>query len=264
MNDDRHRITPDQKKRVLEINRRILYRIPSEYKYLSKILTDDIRTDLLSLYKWIDKVEIFRYEGKYTFILDNKKLTYQIRRKQTESVTSRHFNYLCAIGLLNKNNTDTEINKEFIKGNPEKRAINTYYIKEYTPEELERIDGRSKRLIESNVTSGNISNDKLKIVGLDDIAREVYPLNSNRSIENRLKEYVLMIDSIESEIALKGYVTKPELYYIFLDPEEIDKLFRLFKSEIQKKYSYKRPTAEEKAKYNLTADNWIITKREGI
>ncbi|MCD8010294.1 MAG: hypothetical protein LUF34_05810 [Lachnospiraceae bacterium] len=262
----RKEITIEEQMDLIKYNRSVLYRIPVAYENLNRALSEDLRQDLLSLYKWLCDIKMFRYHGRYTFYADNDTLTYCIRRKQTKAVTNRHFNYLCAIGLINKSDPNTEINKGFIKENPVTRVrpMNTYFLKRYIPEELERLDKRAGLLMNAGVTPGNISNDKLKIAGLIDLAKEIYPLNNENSIVRKKAMYDMLLDKIKEDITEYGFCSKTKLYEYecFSDNKnKIDKLLRIFREDIKDKYYYKPPTKEEKVKYGLTRNNWIFTER---
>ena len=266
----------EHSKEIIEHNRYLIYHLPTEYKNLEKILQHQgIRDTLLKIFKYIKDKEIFIYRRKYVFFLDNSKIT-NIRGRTTESVSNRYINYLCAIGLINKQYQNlgeygdtsktrlTDINLEFLIDTKKRRPINTFYFREYTSKELKRLDSRAKQLLDNRITPGNISFNMLCANNCKSLADEVYYANDKNSIKNKNKAYISLLQTIEDLLQDKGYTTKQEIYNNNKnDCGELDKLFKIYRADLQKKYNYKAPTKADRTKYNIATNNykWIITRR---
>lgn len=265
-------------KEIIKYNQKTIYHLSNKYKYLNDVLSNEmLRDTLLKLYKFISDKDIFIYRHKYVFFIDNTRLT-KLRGKTTASVSNRYINYLCAVGFINKQYQNlgefgdtkttnlTDVNYNFMATTESRRPINTFYFREYKEKELQRLEDRARQLITNGVTPGNISNNMLRANNCIDIANEVYYANNKYSINLKDKEYKQLIDTIDRYISRKGYTTKTELYHsiwLQLPTTELDKLFRIYKSEINRIYIYKSPTKQDKELYNLPQNfkKWIITER---
>lgn len=257
--------TPEGAKDIIEYNIQRIYRIPDRYHYINLMLKDT-RADLLKILQYVKGINPIIWQQKYTWYIDNTTLTSKIRKRTTKATSNRHFNFLCCMGFLNKQKQTTEsmigINREFMLESGSSRAMNVISIYRYTDRELERIEGRAKRLHEKNITAGNISCQKLLADGFKDLANEVFYAN-NKSMDKREKELSDLLQSMKTLCDADGYTTKKKIIdNMDLAPVEIEKLFRIFKNQIWQQFSYKPPSKEDIEQYNLKNKKWIITKRE--
>ena len=259
--------------KIIESNRKILYRIPKRYKYISKALKHKgIRELIFKLYKDIYD-GFFIYKHKYIFFKDTGHIN-KIRGKKTGKVSNHYINYLCCMGLINKQfqhldrnglveETElTEINKAFLLNNPDMLPINHFYFKEYARgKELDRIEERTKRLIENDVTPGNVSYLKLIENNCADIANEVFYNNIKGSEKKKQQELEMLKTLIDKRLEEQGYTTKQDIYNnLSLPAAEIDKLFTIYKKDLWQRYRYKPPDKAEKERFNLSKNfkKWII------
>ena len=251
---------------IIRYNRTILYDIRrSKYHAISECLTENLRSEILKIFKHVLKVGMIQVNGKYTFFMDTTKLTI-VRERTTRSTSNVHINFLCAMGIINKlpqvGKSLTEINKKFLATHVGSRPINNFYVKEYTEEELDRIENRCQRLLDAGVTRGNISFNKLNAVGLDDIAYEIY-LNNPKSYEKKVNHLQELCEYVDWQIETKGYATKKDIYdNLTFSDKEIDKVLKIFRKQFREIYDYKRPNKETVEKFNLHGYGWIITKKE--
>lgn len=255
-------------KEIIAYNREFIYHPPAAYPFIDYYLDDKLKETLLAVYRFINKLNsLIIYRNKYCFFLDSKHLTYGARRKAGgEGTSSRHINLLCAVGLLNKqyqNGEDAiEINRLFMAQTGATRPMNVFYIKLYDRQELARIESRAERLFHAGITRGNISFNNLCLHGLSDIATEVYPLNDRTAPERKIDELSSLIRCMDFLISEQGYTTRQQVHdYLPIDDKEIDKLFKLFKIDLGELYYYGRPTAQDKAEFNLTDNKYIYKKR---
>ena len=264
------RLEPSEAKKIVKGNQEKIWHFPSnKYPSIAHYLSGSVRDTLLSILKFIKKVDVIIYKHKYVFFLDNKRLTYGVRKKSGGTGTSsRHINLLCAIGLINKQyqNADEmlDINKEFLANNPDKkRPINAFYFRRYTDEELERCEERASMLLAAGVTSGNISFDNLSVNGLDDMAIEVYPMNDRTAPERKIMEFGYLMEVMQSLIDEQGYVTRQQVKdNLLIQDREIDELFKIYKKQLSEYYYYERPTNNQIAKWDLPNKKYIYTLRE--
>lgn len=263
-------------KETIEYNQKLIYKLSVDYKYLHQVLDNEVIRDTLLKVLSHAKRTVYIYKNKKTFTLDTKTLS-KIRHKTTDSVSNKQINYLCAIGFIKKSYQMlgdtiedtylTNTNFEFLKNNNSKRPLNTFYIKEYTKNELLIMDARAERLIKNGVTPGNMSSNMLEHNGCKDIADEVFYANNKNSIKLKDKEFNQLLSVIDRYISRKGYTTKAEIYnsiYVNVSASEIDKLFRIYKRDINRIYKYNSPTSTDKLLYNLPQNfkKWIITRKD--
>lgn len=255
--------------KIIKTNRAVVYHVPAAYPYIKAYLDVELKSTILAVYRFINRLdELIIYRNRFCFFMDSKRLTYGVRKKAGgEATSSRYINLLCAIGLLNKqyqSAEDTiEINRLFMAESGATRPINVFYIRKYSERELERIEGRAERLYHAGITRGNISFNNLILHGLRDIATEVYPMNDRTAPERKLDELADLIQCIDFLISEQGYTTRQQVHeYLPINDREIDKLFKLFKGDLEQVYSYSRPTAQDKAEFNLIDNKFIYKRRE--
>ena len=287
MNEDRQKKYEQNiknAKKILQKNRKKLYRIPTtqKYKSLAAALKPVIQDDLLNIIAYWLKHNCISYgSNDIVYFLSTVKGTYEVRKKTTKGVTNKRINYLCAIGLLKKleqviaysevlerrfmrKNSISKVNRNLLRyDNPKKQPMNTFEVFEYTTDILAKCNERAERLLAANITPGNISYNQLAANGLEDIAKEIYLKDKAFSVKKKRDEYIILIECIEFLIEEKGYTTKEEIFNncLLLD-KEIEKLFRIFKQQFSEKFNYKAPTKKEKEKFNINTNEWIITSKE--
>lgn len=270
----------EEARKILNYNRKRLYKIPKKYAELQEVLTPPLYEFLLDIISFWLKVDCISYGSHdMVYFLGTQKATYKVRKKTTKGVTNRYINYLSAIGLLKKieqvivyddkrrffrKNVISKVNINLLKydTNYSKQPLNTFELTKYTTHLLDICNQRAKRLLKANITTGNISYNQLAINGLEDIAKEIYLQSRDLSVEKKEKEYNILIQCMDFFIQKQGYTTKQEIYKNCPFPQnEIDKIFKIFKNDILAKYTYKPPNKEEKKEYGLTGDKWIIIKK---
>lgn len=269
------RLTQETAQRVIADNRRILYHIPRKYKYLNYYLGDNeahftaLRSTLFSVYKFLSKRQIMLYQHKYVFILDTNSITYKVRKKVSgRATTNRHMNMLCAIGLLYKEEQSIEhdklleANRKFLENSEWKRPINVYSFRRYDKKQLEYMEGRAMRLYDAGITCGNFCQSILALHGLEDIAKEVLPANDKSAPLKKSEEYQHLLTVLDFIVEEQGYCTKQQLMdNLEYSDKEIEKLFRIFKQDIQEEFYYKRPTKQQMTEWNLKSLKYIYTRR---
>lgn len=261
-------------KEIIEKNNRILHRIPKKYKYLRQLFQGNIEELYFLVMKYIKPKDLYHPrpdEGqgnKLLFHMSCYELVKQ-RGRGAYSTVDNHINFLCAMGVIRKYNgrEETTINQNFKKNRPpEQKGINTFYILSFDPngERLTEIDQRCKDLIEHKITKGNIEGDLLRGRGLSYLANEVY-FDTHSGIENKSIRYNEICELLDNMIAIQGFATKQDIYdnLFNIGKSKIDRALKQFEIEFHADYNYKRPTKEQKAKYHLVNDSWIITKKEG-
>ena len=153
---------------------------------------------------------------------------------------------------------------EFLLENPHiKTPISVFTVYRYTDKQLEKMDKNAGRLLDAKMTVGNLSHDRLMAAGLEDLANEVYFLNSDEVFHRRQQAIEVVFRELDRIIAQKGYASKRELYQALPFPDnEIDKLLKIFKNQFQERYVYKRPNADERSRWNILGDSWKIMERQ--
>jgi hypothetical protein len=252
--------------KILKYNLSKLYRIPKKYRYINQILENhELRRTLMRVYNYAIERNVFRYHNKITFTLSNTFLSYKVRNKTTTSVSNRYINYLSAAGLINKHTLEDKQSMKVVLNihdtHKEQRLINAFYIYKYCNNRLEQIDSQCKLLIDHNITPGNISRDKLIINGLEEIANKTY-VNDKPTLSWKDNSFNLIDLFIMQQIKEKQYCTKRELYKNVIinksnNAAAIDKIIRFYADVLKEKYVYKRPTQEQKEKYNLVSNQFI-------
>lgn len=251
---------------IIAKNRTVLYGIyRSKYHHIRDCLTESLLHDLRQIYSYILKNGVIRVDGKYTFFMDTNKVRTIIGVK-TRSTANKHINYLCAMGMINKlkqtQKSMTEINKNFLASNPGKRPINNFYIKEYSEEELDRINTRCKALLEAKIKQGSLSYIRLIAVGLGDLANEIY-MNGIEGYNNKVDNMQDILTVLDAIIADKGYATKQDIKdNLLIKDSMVDDVWSIFRKQRSDIYDYKRPDRKVKEKYGLSGYGWIITTKE--
>lgn len=259
--------TTEGARAIIEYNKNIIYHLPKKYMNLEKALKD-VRRDLLKLFKFCMEKEPIPWHQKYAWHIDNKRLT-DLRKRTTRATSNKHFNYLCCLGAVTKlKQTDkdmTGVNMTFLlneRENGKIRPINTFTICRYTEKKLAEMEQRAAELLKYKITPGNISNDKLKASGCENLAKEVYYANSEKSLQNKENEFQEVLEQLEKLCTDKGYTNKKELCSsLDWKRDKLDKFLNIFKDIWQQLYQYKAPTKADAEKYNLKSKSWIITKR---
>lgn len=273
-------------KKILEYNRKKLYRIPTtkKYSFLAAALNFQVEQDLLDFIAYWLKRDCIAYGSHdMVYFLSTHIGTYGVRKTSTKDVTNKRINYLCALGLLRKVKQEvrygyqngrvrrfmhkgllSNINRNFLKYKHWNiKGINHFEVFKYTSEVLAECNKRAERLLAAKITSGNISYNQLAANGLEDIAKDVYKEDKKWAVKKKAKEYKTLIECMDFLISEQGYTTKQEVKdNCLLEDKEIEKLFRIFKIHLSERYTYKRPTEEQKEQFKLEDDTWIITLKE--
>lgn len=257
-------------KEIITDNQQTIYHL-SEKKYpcITHYLKGSVYHTLLDVMKFIKSVNVIIYKHKYVFVLDNKRLTYKVRKKSGGvSVSSRQINLLCAIGLINKQYQDDEdmleVNKIFLGTHPDKkRPVNAFYFRRYTEKELQRCEQRAERLLNAGVTAGNMGFNCLMLNGLEDIATEVYPKNNRTAPEKKTVEFSELMMVLQFLIEEQGYATRQQIRdNLLIEENELDKIFQIYRSQLKDYYNYKKPTKQQKEKLGLQNQKYIYTEKE--
>lgn len=259
------------KEKVIEdIN--VIYHLPKGYKNIHKCLDDTkspVRKDLLDILNYLKKKDPIIYHQQYVYYLDTTSLTAKVRKKTTRGTSNRHFNFLCALGFFNKVPQTEEdmlyINLEMLIETGNRRPMNVITVPLYTDEVLDRIDQTAKLFIDSKVTPGNISNDKLKAVGLTDLAKRIFPVNSKKSYLNKLDQKKKLEKVLESAMQTKEYIYMEQVAgEMNLSEKEVKKIWNTFKSDLEDRYRYGATTAVQAKKFNIPTKKWVISKEDSI
>lgn len=267
------KLTIESARKIIAHNREVIYHLPKKCKHLNEYLTGSLRQTFFSVLRFVNSKQIIIADHKYIFFADNKMLTHGARRKMYgEATTSRHMNLLCAIGLFNKQEQDEykgkliEVNRNFFKSVPDRvRPINVYSFRKYTDQELDRLEERATRLHAAGVTPGNFSYNMLVLHGLQDLAEEVMPANNPNAPAVKEREYNELMVVLETLVEEYGFTTKEQIRdNLIISNRELEKLFRIFRNDIKDLYYYKRPTNEQKEKWELQSDHFIYTKKRII
>ena len=82
----RQKMDNQKAKDIIEFNRHIVYKPPAAFTYLRHYIyrreNPYLRDTLLAIYRFIDNLNaLIIYRNKYCFFLDNKHLTYKVRKR---------------------------------------------------------------------------------------------------------------------------------------------------------------------------------------
>lgn len=267
-------------KAMIAYNRKVIYKITDKHKSLSALnwyvgtnskLTGatSLRATLLSILSYIENLQMWKLSSDgFDFFIDTAKLTYKVRGKSAgRAISNHHVNLLCAIGLLEKvnlNEGDEErVLKPYLNKNNRMNPVSTYKIRRYDSKQLQFMEGRAERLKAVHVTTGNISYGYLIEHSIEDIAKEVYYNNNEYAPFKKRNEWNELEKLIDAIIDLQGYATKSDVKTnSFLQDNEIDRLFTIYKDKMRQKYDYKPPTKEQMKEFSLIAHSWIITHND--
>ena len=275
------KLTQERAGEIIEANRKILYHIPSGYPAIRYYLESGyLRDTLFAIYRFL-KRQYTKQDGnkhiiidghRYEFFVDNRRLSFGIRNSSGTGTSNRHINFLCAMGIFRKipqtEETAIQVNRNWKAGHPDKRYINVFSFREMTQQELDRIEERSERLKHAGITAGNMSFNQLwfAITDLQDIATEVYPDRRTRQNYTETliyRQFQLLRQCINVLIDSYGYATKELIKDNLTLPEpQIDKLFRIFRKQLQQLYQFRKPTKKQIEDYQLKGQNYIYLRRE--
>ena len=106
----------------------------------------------------------------------------------------------------------------------------------------------------SNAKGGNAK-------GMASVLRKI-PAEISKEEREKVRELAEIENCIDVLIEEKGYTTKQEVYdNLGLEDNEIDKVFRIFKSRLWENRTYKAPTKQDREKYGLESGSWIIQNK---
>ena len=261
----------DNAKAIIKHNIYVIYHLQKRYKNIHYVLETDqerqpLRDLLLKILNFSKNTTPVIWNQRYVNHIDNNRVTYEFRKNQSTGTASRYFNYLCAMGFLKKQQQTpgsmTRINEEFLKETNKPRPINVISIPKYTKEYLHQVETRTQLLKDHQVTKGNIGRNKLMAAGLQDLANEIYPINSKKSFPGKQKLYSRLEQVIEQALNEHGYIYISQVADALEMPEEAVKaLKKIFNEDFSSKYHYGATTAAQAEKYNIPTKKWIITRR---
>ena len=183
-------------------------------------------------------------------------------------VMNHHIEYLCAMGLITKEDQDTADSFSF-------------YVLD-SADSFMKIERNCNLLCNGNVTTTNINSERIEAAGLNSEAEvetaveaveetsvsnektaETETVNKTSCEDERLTK---ISDFIGRSISEKGYCAKTDIVEkVILDQENneklIDKLIRKYKDNLHEQFLYKRPTNEEKEQFHLTSSKFIYLER---
>lgn len=253
---------------LIDFNRYKIQHLSNKYEHLKEVLNKEKRLysfflDLLHFMKF--KNPTF-YHNSYCYYGDTTRLTRDLRHKTSTGVTNRYFNYLSCLELINKKKQDqndinniTLVNLSFVLKNPDKMAMNVFSFVKLDDRRLKAINENARLLKEYGVTSGNISNKRLRIVGLIDMGNRVYFNNSYKSLIEDRKDFELIKAIMIEHCKNNGYMTKNDIFNTIeeIDRKRVDKILNLYKLEIKQVFTYKRPTQQFIETYKLKDKKFI-------
>lgn len=265
------RLTIESGQSIARTNIERLYHFPRSYKAINYYLgRGSLKRTLLGILNYIKDKQIIIDKHRYNFLLDTATLTDKIRKSRASSSTSnRHFNLLCCMGMLNRvyqssyKNILLDANRNFLKTTGRDTPINVFSIREYTERELDRIEERCQRLMDADVTIGCISYNYLALNGLKDIADEVYFQNNRSAPLKKLNDLEDMMQVLYDLTETYGYATKQMIHEeTGVVMYEVEKILRIFKTEISHYYDYKRPSKKQMEELVLDEKKYIFIRKD--
>lgn len=260
--------TPEGARAIIEENLQILYHLPKKYENLN-IMLRDVKHDLYDILNHIKDIEPIIWQQKYVWFLDNGTLTSKVRNRTTAATSSRHFNFLCCLGVLQKLKQTREqmigINMEFLLETGRERPINVFSVYRYTSKQLEKMEERAAAMHKAKITPGNISRDKLVASGLEELAKEVFYANTDKALQKKEFVWKRVLREIDGQCEQYGFTTKSEVCAACgFSIDKLDELIKVFRMQFDKRYSYKPPTKEQRQQLHIAAEckKWIITRKD--
>ena len=234
-------------------------RYPNAYHYLGRL-----KLDLIRFYEYISDKQILTADHCYCFIIDNVRLTRDVRQKYgsgDQPKTNKRFNLLCALDFLRKYRGKNLRILDQIEG---RHKPNVYTIRLYTDAQLKKIEKRAEILRTAGITVTNFSADNLRNARIpEDIVRSALPYNSPNTLSRAEKEeeYKTLTAVIDDQIQKDGYTTRQNLLQWFSNEKELTKIMSEHRGEFRQRYRYNRPTKDHKSLFNLDPDynSYIIT-----
>lgn len=255
-------LTQEGAAEVIAYNQQILYRLPSRYENLNALLSENLRKTLLGLYRFIKRRTVIIEEHKYLFFIHTEEVN-RIRKYRSRAESNHHLSFLAALGLINRQTVELEVNRNFLQQSNRKREMNVFSFRKYTKQELDRIEQRAAELRAAKITVSGISYNKLMARELQELAEEVYPFNSKTAPERKEIEFEEVLQFIDMAIEQQGYTTKQQIKdNLLLDDRELDKIFNIYGMHLREFYNYRRPTKKQMEEWNLPDMKYIYTKKE--
>ena len=271
------KLTQEEGQEIIKYNLRRLYRMPKKYESIAYYLRDtwNVRHTLLCILNYLKGKNlildhVLNPYGAYLFFMDFTRLCRDVLHNYNKSTDARYMFIIVAMGFFVRQDQAigqymVNANRQFSANNPDKqRRMNVYSLFRWTNDELERINQRAERMINANVGLGNISNNYLMLNGLEDLAADTFPANSKSAPITKEREFEMLAQCIDQLIDDQGYAARWQIrdnLIAFMPDDEIDRLLRIFRNQLQGLYNYKRPTKEQKAAFSLTSDKYIYTRR---
>lgn len=202
---------------------------------------------------------------------------------------------LLAIGLIKRDKPDentTNLNKRLAvsrsirmqhKNKRKAQPISYWYFDKYTDKKIVFCERRSKKWVDSGYSLSNISKEVIIKVYGEKIANAIYQDKRRISAITNIANYEIA-NAISEIVQLKGYAYRDEVLTLAgrqlfnkldVKPDTISQQKALNKAmnKVRKEwnkqrqevidiggYQYSRPREADKTKYNITGNEWIITK----
>ncbi len=241
----------------------------SRNSYISQALKkSNLKSDVFKLLDFIAETNpLCTDDGKSFYILT----TVQYRKLTgiaTDDTANRHFNYLCALGLIDKFNYEAEdisLIQKIMNKNEYYYTLNVITIPAYDTARQNLIRERAKELLSAGVTAGNISYCLLHERGLVALADNLYFRNCKLAPKAKRNNLRLVTDAIDRLIEIQHYCTKKQLLQADtgLTQREIKNILTIYKNDLKALYRYGKPTREERFRYRLQNDKWIFRELKG-
>ena len=227
------------------------------------------------VYKYYKKRDVLVQNGKNHFSISAEYLTMILKDAgicRTKATANKHLNYLCCLGFFIKPDIFQMICEYNVSYFDERydRYISVYTFRKYKRNELEKINANARLLLDNKITPGNISKKQLldcPVKAINDMAHLIHTDIFNDDLpEWHVVSEMKILNFIADDIEQNGYSTKQRIYDNVQvkstnNSYHIDKLLKS-SQVLWRDYIYKRPSNEEKVKYNHNSDKFIIIPKE--
>lgn len=233
-----------------------------------------VKRDIISVLKDCQSLKPMVYIGQPCYALWTNKFM-EITGAKTKPTASRHLNYICFLGLLDKipqyENPNTgavklmKYNERFLNDTGSTIPMNIVSIPDYTDIDRQSlIKERANMIMEKHIPIGKFSYALIHESISEDIADSLYFRNDKKAPMNKRASFDTLKSSINRLIQIQGYCTTEQILRvdIGLSQAEISKLIGIYKNKLLEMYHYGRPTATQKSRYYLQNDKWIWTDRK--
>lgn len=232
--------------------------------YISQALKkSNLKSDVFAVLNFIERTEpLCTDDGKSFYILTTAQYR-KLTGIATDDTANRHFNYLCALGLIDKFNYEAEdipLLQKIMDINGYYYSLNLITIPAYDTARQNLIRERAKELLSVGVTAGNISYCLLHERGLVELADNLYFRNCKLAPKAKRNNLRLVTGAIDRLIQIQHYCTKEQLLQADtgLTQKEMKNILTIYKNDLKALYRYGKPTREERFRYRLQNDKWIF------